>query len=151
MEIKNIVNLAFCRYNYLSMKVFITSSFKEGKNKKEIEQLCSVVKNASFEDFSFIRDVENYKKMFSDPKELMDRAREEIKKCDVLLFDATNKSTGRAVEVGIAYSNKKKIIVIMKEGTQIKDTLKGVADSIITYEKIEEIQKELKSLYIKWN
>ncbi len=128
------------------MKVFITASFKEGKNKKETEQLCSIVRNSGFEDYCFARD-EGY---FDDSKKMMNIAEEEIKKCDVLLFDATNKSTGRVIEVGIAYSNKKKIIVIMKEGTQIKDTLRGVADSIITYKKKEDIQKELKNLYEEW-
>ena len=88
--------------------------------------------------------------MFDGPKELMDRAREERRKCDVLLFDATNKSTGRAIEVGIAYSNKKKIVVIMKKETYIKDTLKGVADSIITYERIKDIESSLKNLYSEW-
>ena len=133
------------------MKIFITAPFKEGKNKTEIENLCSLVKNAGFKDFCFIRDIENYQKVFNDPKELMDRAREEIKKCDVLLFDATNKSTGRAIEVGIAYSNKKKIIIIMKEGTKIKDTLKGVADVLITYKTIKDIQDDLKRLYSEWS
>lgn len=132
------------------MKVFITASFKKGKNRVEIEHLCSIVKEAGFEDFCFIRDIENYQKVFDDPKKLMDRAREEIEKSDVLLFDATNKSTGRAIEVGIASSNKKRIIVIMKKGTPIKDTLRGVADGIITYNKIEDIQSDLKRLYLEW-
>lgn len=132
------------------MKVFITASFKNGENKAEIEQLCAIVKNAGFEDFCFIRDIENYKKVFNDSKELMERARTEILNCDVLLFDATEKSTGRAIEVGIAYANKKKIIVIMKEGAKIKDTLRGVADSVITYKVIEDIQDGLKQTYLGW-
>lgn len=133
------------------MKVYITASFKEGKNRIEIEHLCSIVKNAGFEDFCFIRDIENYQKVFNDPKKLMNRAREEIIKCDALLFDATNKSTGRAIEVGMAYSNKKEIIIIMKKGTKIKDTLREVADAIITYRAIEDIQDDLRRLYSEWN
>jgi 2'-deoxynucleoside 5'-phosphate N-hydrolase len=132
------------------MKVFITASFKEGKNKPEIEQLCKIVKNSGFEDYCFIRDVENYQKMFNDPIELMNRARAEILNCDALLFDATEKSTGRAIEVGIAYANQKKIIVIMKDGTEIKDTLKGVADAVITYKVIKDIQYNLKQTYLDW-
>jgi nucleoside 2-deoxyribosyltransferase len=132
------------------MKVFITFTFKGSENRKEIEELCEIVKNTGFEDFCFIRDVENYQKIFDDPKELMERAREEIRKCDVLLFDATNKSTGRAIEVGVAYSNKKKIIVLMQKETFIKDTLKGVADAIITYENIGDIGTELRNLYLEW-
>lgn len=133
------------------MKVFITASFKEGENKKEIEQLCLIVKNAGFEDFCFIRDVENYQKVFNDPKELMSRAREEIKKCDVLLFDATEKSTGRTVELGLAFSYNKKIVVVAKEGSVIKDTVLGVADAVITYNTIVDIQKDLSSLYLVWS
>ncbi len=132
------------------MKVFITASFKEGKNKDEIERLCLIVKNSGFSDFCFIRDVENYQKVFNDSKELMERARVEIEKCDVLLFDATEKSTGRAIEVGIAYSLRKKIIVIMKKERVIKDTLQGVADAIIEYREIEDIQVMLEKLFIKW-
>ncbi|OGM19982.1 hypothetical protein A2955_02200 [Candidatus Woesebacteria bacterium RIFCSPLOWO2_01_FULL_37_19] len=132
------------------MKVFITASFKEGKNKPEIEQLCKIVKNAGFEDFCFIRDVENYQKIFNNPIELMDGARTEILNCDALLFDATEKSTGRAIEVGIAFANQKKIIMIMKEGTSIKDTLRGVADVVITYKVIEDIQDDLRRIYLEW-
>jgi hypothetical protein len=39
------------------MKVFITASFKDGKNRVDIEQLCSLVRKSGFEDFCFIRDV----------------------------------------------------------------------------------------------
>jgi nucleoside 2-deoxyribosyltransferase len=133
------------------MKVFITAPFKAGENKNEIERLCTIVKNSGFEDFCFIRDVENYKKIFNDPKELMEKAREEIRKCDVLLFDATQKSTGRAIEIGIAYSLHKKIIVIAKKNTEIKDTLRGVADVIIEYKEIGDIGPLLNETNLQWN
>ncbi|HSX24697.1 MAG TPA: nucleoside 2-deoxyribosyltransferase [Candidatus Andersenbacteria bacterium] len=126
------------------MKVFITSSF--GDSKENIEKLCSIIRSAGFEDFSFIRDIENYQKIFDDPKELMQRAREEIEKSDALLIDMTDKPTGRAIEAGMAYALGKKIIVIMKHGTQIKDTTRGIADMIIKYNNIEDIAAELKNL-----
>ncbi|MDP3883230.1 MAG: nucleoside 2-deoxyribosyltransferase [Candidatus Staskawiczbacteria bacterium] len=129
------------------MRVFITASFKESKD--EIERLCQVVKSTGLEDFCFIRDVENYQKIFNDPKELMQRATEEIKKSDALLIDMTDKPTGRMIEVGIAYSLGKKIIVIMKRGTQIKDTTRGVADAIIEYDSIEDISNKLQNTIIK--
>lgn len=133
------------------MKIFITANFEGDKNKGEIEKLCSIVKRSGFEGFCFIRDVENYKKIFQDPAQLMLKAKEEINKCDALLFDATNKSTGRAIELGIAYSCNKKIVIIMKNGTEIKDTLKGVADAVITYNIIEDIQNDLSRLHIEWD
>lgn len=133
------------------MKIFITASFKEGKfRKEEIEYFCSLIKQSGFQDFCFIRDVENYQKIFDDPKELMDRAKEEIEKCDALIMDITDKSTGRAIEAGIAFTQNKKIILIVKKGTKIKDTAKGISDAIIEYENIEEIVKPLSSLFNKW-
>jgi len=112
--------------------------------------LCEIVKNAGFEDFCFIRDEENYQKVFDNPRDLMDRAKKEILGCDVLLFDATEKSTGRAIELGIAFANEKKIITIMKEGTAIKDTLRGVSDALISYSRIDEIKDQLGHLYQEW-
>jgi hypothetical protein len=35
----------------------------------------------------FIRDIENYQKIFDNSFNLMKRAKEEIEKCDVLLID----------------------------------------------------------------
>lgn len=130
------------------MRCYITSSF--GDSKQEIEKLCLIVKSAGFEDFSFIRDVENYQKVFDNPKDLMKRSENEIRKSDVLLIDMTDKPTGRAIEAGMAYSLGKKIIAIMKRGTQIKDTTKGITDVIVEYNVIEDISGGLKEVLRKW-
>ncbi|MBE7525612.1 nucleoside 2-deoxyribosyltransferase [candidate division WWE3 bacterium] len=130
------------------MRCYITSSF--GDSKEEIEKLCSIVKSAGFEDFSFIRDVENYQKVFDNPEDLMKRSEDEIKKSDVLLIDMTNKPTGRAIEAGMAYSLGKKIIAIMKSRTLMKDTTKGIADVVIEYDEIQDISNGLKEILRKW-
>jgi len=126
------------------MRVYVTSSF--GDSPENIDKLCSIVRSAGFSDFSFIRDIEGYKKIFSDPKELMSRAAQEIKKSDALLIDMTNKSTGRAIEAGLAYALGKKIIVIMKRGTAIKDTTRGIADTIVEYDCLDDIYQGLKNI-----
>ena len=124
------------------MKLFITVSF--GDKKEEVERICSLARSVGFEDFCFVRDVENYEKIFDNPKDLMRRAKEEIEKSDALLIDVSDKPTGRAIELGIAYALNKKIIVIMREGTPIKDTVRGVADLIIEYDDIADITVGLK-------
>ena len=133
------------------MKVFITTSFKEGKNKEEIELICSLVKESGFQDFCFIRDIENYQKVFDDSRKLMNRAKKEIEKCDILLIDMTNKPTGRVIEAGIAFAQNKRIISIMKKGTKIKDTTRGISDAVIEYKNIKDIVKPLNYLFNKWN
>lgn len=49
--------------------------------------MCSLVNRSGFKDFCFIRDVENYEKIFDDAFKLMQRAKEEIAQCDVLLIE----------------------------------------------------------------
>ncbi|MBI4128030.1 MAG: hypothetical protein HY459_03075, partial [Parcubacteria group bacterium] len=98
------------------MKLFITASFQNGANKNEIEHLCELTRQAGFEDFCFMRDVEHYQKVFNNPKELMQRSKDEISKADALLIDMTDKPTGRAIEAGIAFTLNKKVIVIAKQG-----------------------------------
>ncbi|KKQ31756.1 MAG: Nucleoside 2-deoxyribosyltransferase [Candidatus Shapirobacteria bacterium GW2011_GWE1_38_10] len=127
-------------------RVFITASYQGGRNRGEIEKLCLLVRQSGFEDFCFIRDVENYQHIFDDPKELMKRAFDEIQKSDWLLINMTDKPTGRAIEMGIAFALNKKIVTIMKRGTIIKDTVRGVSQAIIEYENIEEIIPKLKEL-----
>jgi nucleoside 2-deoxyribosyltransferase len=124
-------------------RIFITASFQEGKNKQEIEYLCKLVKSSGFEDFCFIRDVEHYQKVFNSPVELMNKAKEEIEKSEYLLIDMTDKPTGRAIEAGMAYALGKKVVVIMKQGTQIKDTTRGISTKVIKYNKIDEIVSPL--------
>lgn len=131
---------------YINMKVFITASYKGGENKEEIDRLCTMVRTAGFIDYCFARD----EGAFDNPKAMMDKAKEEIKVCDVLLVDASENSVGRFIETGIAFSNKKKVIVIIKEGTSIKDTLRGVADVVITYKIIEDIQDDLRRVHLEW-
>ncbi len=130
------------------MRVYVTSSF--GDSREEIEHLCSVVKSAGFQDFSFIRDVEKYQKVFDNPKDLMKRSEDEIRKSDAFLIDMTDKPTGRAIEAGMAYSLGKKIVVIMRQGRAIKDTTRGIADVVIEYDEIEDISPGLKDVLRKW-
>lgn len=128
------------------MRIFITAKFKGEENKSEIEHLCRLIRQTGLYDFCFIRDVENYQKIFNDPKKLMQRTKQEIRKSDALIIDMTDKPTGRAIEAGIAYGLGKKVILIMKKGTQIKDASRGIADLIIEYDKIEEIVSVLKQI-----
>jgi nucleoside 2-deoxyribosyltransferase len=130
------------------MTLYITSSF--GDTQEQVEELCSIVRSAGFTDVSFIRDVEAFQKVFDDPRELMKRSEDEIRKTDALLIDMTDKPTGRAIEAGMAYSLGKRIVVIMKEGTKIKDTTRGIADAIIEYTTLKDISVPLKGLLHQW-
>ena len=128
------------------MKVYITAKFGTD-NKEEIEEMCALVQKSGFEDFCFVRDVNE---KFQDAHELMRRAKEEIVACDVLLLQYDGPGHGRIVELGIAYALDKKIILITKEGTFIKETILGVTDVVIEYNQLEDIVTPLSKLYSNW-
>ena len=96
------------------------------------------------EDFSFIRDIENYQKVFNDPKELWQRAKEAIEKCDALLIDISdNPSGGRVIEAGIAYALNMPIFVLVKKGLAYKDIYDGIGTLVIQYETSQDITDAL--------
>lgn len=131
------------------MKIYITARFAGSKDNRLLQKLCRAVKEAGHTDYCFVRDVEEYKDTFKDAKKLMKRTKEELLKCDALLIDETdNPGGGRMIEAGIAFDADKKIIVIARQGTVVRNTLAGVADKIIFYDQIEDIKKELLSFKV---
>lgn len=113
-------------------RMYVTAKINDEEN---TNSLCSLVSKAGFIDYCFVRDEKNY----SNAKELMIRAKEEVEKSDWLLIDMSEKSTGRTIEAGIAYAIGKKIAVIVKKGTFVKDTIAGIADALIEYSNLEDI------------
>ena len=127
------------------MKVYIATRYKGAENRHEVEQLSKAVRNAGLHDFSFVRDVENYKQTFDDPKELWRRAYDEIGACDAFLVDVSDNPTGgRLVEAGMAYAMGKTVIVIKRHGVHHKQLFDGIARTVITYDNYEDLAKQLK-------
>ncbi len=125
------------------MKIYVTSRFKDS-NKQDVEALCLAVRSAGMQDFSFIRDVENYQKVFNDPKELWRRSKEEIVKCDALLIDVSDyPSGGRVIEVGMAYALNMPIIVIKRKGVEHKEIYDGIGSKLIVYKNYDDVTKGL--------
>lgn len=133
------------------MKIFVTHTFKGIENKAEIENLCRIVRESGAVDFSFVRDVEHYQKIFNNPHNMMSEAKEAISSCNALLFDLTDPSVGKAIEAGIAYQLNKKIIVISKIGSEKRNTVLGIADVFIEYDQIEDIKTPLTQFIINSN
>ncbi len=132
------------------MKIYITAPFQGNKNRDQIENMCAIVNKSGFEDFCFVRDVENYQKVFHNAHELMQRAKEEIEKCDALLIDYDGPASGRMIELGIAYALQKKIMLITHKGTTVKETVTGVTNAIIEYETLEDIVEPMTKILSDW-
>ncbi len=126
------------------MKVYVTTRFKGADNKQGIETLCAAVRAAKMRDFSFVRDVENYKKTFDNPKDLWARAFDEIGACDALLVDVSDRPAGgRLVEAGMAYALRKPVIVTKRHGIDHKPLFDGIAATVITYKDHADLTRQL--------
>lgn len=126
------------------MKIYITSRFDSSlDNKKEIDNLCTAVRNAGVEDFHATRDMVG---PFDSQRDLWETARKYINECDALLIDVSDSpSGGRLVETGMAFSLNKPIYVIVKNGVKYKSFYEGIATSIIKYDEINDITEQLKA------
>lgn len=132
------------------MRLYVTATFKGAENRAEIEALCALVDTAGWESFCFVRDVERWEHVFDDPGELMRRSLREVMRCDGLLLDLTAKPTGRAIEAGMAYATGRRVIVILRRGTPIKATVRGIADAVIEYDALADIVAPLAVLRREW-
>lgn len=128
-----------------SMKICITTRFSSAsQDRKPVERLCAAVRAAGMEDFCFVRDVERYQHVFDDPRELWQRAKDEILACDALLIDVSDAPTGgRVIEAGMAFGASMPVIVIAKTGTEYKQIFDGIATKIIFYDEYEDITAPL--------
>jgi nucleoside 2-deoxyribosyltransferase len=127
------------------MKVYVTARFNGEENRNEIEALCKAVKNADMTDFCFVRDVENYKHTFEDPKELWQRSYDEIGACDALLIDVSDHPTGgRMIEAGIAYALRKPVITVKKHGIHHKGLFDGISSTVLEYSDYKDLTQKLK-------
>jgi len=133
------------------MRLYVTATFKGAANRAEIEGLCKLVRQAGWEDFCFVRDVEGWQHVFDDPATLMQRSLREIMVADALLLDMTTQPTGRAIEAGMAYATGRRVIVTLRRGTPIKATVRGIADAIIEYDALDEIVAPLAALRREWS
>jgi nucleoside 2-deoxyribosyltransferase len=127
-------------------RIFITYSFEIKQNRQNLESFLELIRSAGFQEFCFVRDVENYVNLIQDPKVLMKLTKEEIANSDYLLINCTDKPTGRAAEAGIAYALNIPIIIILKKGIKIKNAMRGIANHIIEYEEMTDIVVPLSSI-----
>lgn len=127
------------------MKIYLAIKFHEDlSNKKLIEGISKSLEFMGYKVIVIARDYEKWGKIKFSPKELMKLSFKIIEESDLLLVEFSEKGVGLGIEAGYAYAKDKPIIVIAKNGSEISETMRGVAKEVIFYEKTEEIGEKLK-------
>ncbi len=125
-------------------KVFVSYSFTQRKDFKEFH---SKLKSYLEEEF----DLKVYAFVFDftdkvDDKELMDEALAKIDESDLVIVELSNKSVGIGIEAGYAKARGKPVIYLHKKGTELKQTMNGIAEVVITYEDVEDLLNQMSTL-----
>ncbi len=125
------------------MKAYFAIKFHEdSKNKELIETISKILEKKGIQTIVMMRDYENWSKIKFTPKQLMDLSFKEIEKSDMMIVDISEKGVGIGIEAGYAHSKGKPIIVIAKKGSDIPDTLRGIAKKVIFYSTPTNLAKE---------
>ncbi|HEY4498994.1 MAG TPA: nucleoside 2-deoxyribosyltransferase [Candidatus Paceibacterota bacterium] len=125
------------------MNAYLAIKFKEDfSNRSLIENICTALEIVGVQTTVMVRDLEKWGKTKFTPQEMMSKAFEETDKADILIIEFSEKGVGLGIEAGYALAKGKPIIVIAKTGSEISDTLKGLAKDIIFYAEPDELSEK---------
>lgn len=129
------------------MKVYICIKYHEDyRNKIIVDKISSIFENIGYETICIVRDIYTEHQTTYNPRELMKITFEKIDICDVIIIDLTEKGVGLGIEAGYAYAKGIPIITIAKNGVDISETLEGISNNIIFYNRIEDLEIMLRKI-----
>jgi 2'-deoxynucleoside 5'-phosphate N-hydrolase len=123
---------------YLAIKYY-----KDFRNKYIIDGISAILEKRSILTSCIIRDFEKGGSQELLPEKLMKITFEEILSCDIIITELSEKGIGLGIEAGFAYAKSIPIIVVAESGSDISTTIKGIAYSVLFYEKPDDLETGL--------
>ena len=125
---------------------YLVIKFHENnKNKELIENISKSLAEAGIQTTIMARDFEKWGKVHFSPEELMKLTFELINENEMLIVEFSEKGVGLGIEAGYAFAKNMPIIVIAKEGSDISNTMKGIAKEVIFYNNPKELVTKFKN------
>lgn len=112
--------------------------------KKRLEEVSKVIEELGHKSFIFVRDMQQWKPGGMEPKEIMKKAFDQMKNCDVIIsiIETQEKGEGLLIESGMMKGLGKKVIVASgPEGRGFM--LKGMADESFDFKDMKEFKEKL--------
>jgi len=131
------------------MKAYLAIKYREDLNNKGlIEDISKMLEKVGFETTAILRDYEKWGKVKFSSRDLMKLAFRLIEESDLLMIEFSEKGVGLGIEAGYAFAKNIPIIVIAKEGSDISDTLRGIAKEVIFYKETRDLLTKFKDVKI---
>lgn len=136
----------------MTIRAYLGAKYYEDNwNRRDIELLSDILKENGIETVYIARDVEQWGDTQLPSKELMQRTFFEIEQSDIVILEMSEKGVGLGIEAGYAFAKGKPIVVLIKEGRELGNTMQGVASMVISYRNPEEISLSVNNHLIKQN
>lgn len=122
------------------MKIYLAIKyFEDNQNINLIKKIKDSLKKVGFSVVVLVGESKKY-----TPKELMNEAFRLIDESNVVLVEFSEKGVGLGIEAGYVFAKKKPIVVIAKVGSEISETMRGIAKEVIFYEDVGVIGEKVR-------
>jgi len=124
------------------MKIFIgVKYYKDGKHKEIVDDIKKIIKEVGHTPYCFLDEpyIEN-------PREMMKQAFAKLDECDALFIEGSECSFGAGAEAGFVKAKNKKIIIAVKEGSDVSVTLEGMSDYYVVYKNNKDLKEKLQKV-----
>ncbi len=120
------------------MKAYITCPVSYTQNRLDILPIVKqVVEDEGIEPFVF--------EIGGDSKDIFDRDYSNLASSDIIIAEASERSHGVGIELGLSYGLGLKRILLLSEGSTVSKLAEGMPDtSIIHYKDTEDLKRKLK-------
>jgi sulfopyruvate decarboxylase TPP-binding subunit len=126
------------RMNY---KAYFGIKYHEGNhNRDEIVSITAALQNDGISTICVARDIEKWGDLALSPQELMGITFKKIDETDFVVLEMSEKGVGLGIEAGYAVAKNKPLVILIKAGLKLSNTMQGIADVVITYDRPEEIR-----------
>jgi crotonobetainyl-CoA:carnitine CoA-transferase CaiB-like acyl-CoA transferase len=113
----------------------------DNANRNLIETISRAFEARGCEVINVARDLEHWGNVVFEPNDLMRQSFNLIRSSDLLLLEFSEKGVGLGIEAGFAHAIGKRIVVLAKTGSEISNTLAGIASEILFYDSETDLER----------
>jgi len=114
--------------------------YEDNRNRDEINSITNSLRNDGIETVCIARDIEKWGAVTLSSQELMRIAFEAIDDSDFVILEMSEKGVGLGIEAGYCIAKEKPLVILIKEGLDLSNTMQGIASVVIQYNQAEEIR-----------
>jgi hypothetical protein len=114
---------------YLGIKFHL-----DQRNRAVIERVSAALSEQGMRTECVARDLELWGERSLAPPELMDRTFAVIRQSAVAVIELSEKGVGPGIEAGYAFAQLIPVVVLHAIGSDVSDTLRGIATAVFAYE-----------------